>query len=352
MDRRTSPAAAAATVRYDHTLDGLRLVASLLVIAVHVCAQGFAQLGRHWWAINAYDSVARVAVPLFFMVSGALLLPRVHDVASIWRRLWRILVPLAGWSALYLAWFRLGGQTHDDWPALIVAGPVVGHLWYLYALAGLYVFLPVAAAFYRGNPVRVQLFCLVFWFIGASVVPLEIALTGRVTVGIGWGHLPLYAGYMACGALLYHRMPALPRRRALVPLLTVAWVALALATAVATWWRCNVLARADETFYTYSSPLVLLAALCAFVSIRAAFARWVPEGGKAHGFIRWFAGVSFGVYLIHVWLLFLLEGHGFNYRFINPWLAIPLLTVATAAIAALLVRAMQAVPLLRAIVPR
>lgn len=335
----------------DHALDGLRVVALLFVIVIHIGAKGFGLLGQNWWAINLYESVARIAVPLFFMISGALLLPREHGVATIGKRAWRIGLPLLAWSLLYLGWFRYTGQRQSEWLGLIVAGPVVAHLWYLYALLGLYLFLPVLAPFFRTNPVRVQVFCLVFWFIAASLVPLEVALTGRIQLGIQWTALPLYAGYMAAGALLYHHLPAVPRPPVLAGA-WIGWVVCAAATALGTWWRVHTLARPDETFWVYSSPTVLLAALAAFVCLRALFAARVRPDGRLGRCIGFFAGASFGIYLVHVLVLFFLDGHGIDYRFINPWLAIPLLTLGVATVSALLVSLLQAIPLVRSIVPQ
>jgi surface polysaccharide O-acyltransferase-like enzyme len=336
----------------DHALDGMRVVATLLVIIIHVSAKGFGLMSqRNWWAVNAWESMARVSVPLFFMISGALLLSRSHSITSIGRREWRILLPLVAWSVLYLLWFRYAGQLEGDWAARIVSGPVVGHLWYLYALAGVYVFLPVLAAFHQNIPLRLQLFCLLFWFIGASVVPLEIALTQRRVAGIDWAALHLYPGYMALGAVLYRHLPAVPRRLHLAGA-WIAWIVLSMAIALATWWYSHTLAQANETFYVYSSPLVVLAGAAAFVALRALGATWAPPGTRRYRGVAWFAATSFGVYLIHVWVLFALDARGIDYRFINPWLGIPLLTLLAAGISALLVRILQAIPFVRAIAPR
>jgi surface polysaccharide O-acyltransferase-like enzyme len=264
------------------------------------------------------------------------------------RRLWRIGLPLIGWSCVYLAWFGYTGEHHGNWLLSIVTAPAAPHLWYLYSLIGLYAFLPVCAGFFQANPPRVQWFCLLFWLIGASLVPLEIALTERVSVGIGWAFLPLYAGYMAAGALLYHHLPALPRRIAPAWL---AWVLLSLGTAVATWWRCHTLARPDEAFYVYSSPTVLLAALAAFVCLRWLFTRFVQPGGRPAAIIAFFSNVSFGVYLLHVLVLFYLDRKGYDYRFVNPWLGIPGLTLAIMLICVPVVRVLQKIPGLRLLVP-
>lgn len=330
----------------DTGLDGIRAVATLLVLTIHVAAKGFGALVQHWWAVNAYESVSRVSVPLFFMLTGALLLPRQHTIASIGSRLWRIVVPLLCWSVLYLLWLRHANQDQPDWLERIIQAPVISHLWYLYTLIGVYLFLPVMSGFYRANPVKVQLFCLVFWFYGASIVPLEVALTGREHVGITWAFLSLYAGYMVAGALIYRHLPARPAR-AWAAWLT--WGGTSAAIAYLTWRRCIELGRADETYYVYSNPLVLIGALAAFIALRALFSRELPQWlGRLLGFV---SKVSFGVYLMHVLVLFYLDTKGYDFHFINPWLAIPCMALGVMAICSLLVWLMQKIPVIGRIVP-
>jgi surface polysaccharide O-acyltransferase-like enzyme len=195
------------------------------------------------------------------------------------------------------------------------------------------------------------LFCLLFWFIAASLVPLETALTGHREIGIDWAALPLYPGYMALGALLYRHLPAVPRR-AHIAGAWAAWLLLSAAVALATWWRSDILAHADETFYAYSSPLVALAGIAGFVCLRALCAAGMRPGSRVQRAVDFLANVSFGVYLSHVWVLFALHELGIDYNFTNPWVAIPLLVLLAAALSALLVRLLQALPLVRAIVPR
>ncbi|WEF32925.1 acyltransferase [Pseudoduganella chitinolytica] len=334
---------------HDTALDGMRFVALLFVTAIHIGAKGFGQLGQHWWAINAYESVSRVAVPLFFMISGALLLPRQQTIGAIGKRLWRIAVPLLGWSVLYLCWFRYAGDMRGDWVKRIVLGPVVAHLWYLYALAGAYLFLPVMAGFYQATAVRVQVFCLAFWFLGACVIPLEIALRGAVSISIDLSYLSLYGGYMVAGAVLYHHLPARLPRPGLV---WAAWILLSAAIALATWWRCDRLGRADEAFYVYSSPLVALAAFAAFCSLRWLFATILVAGSQLERFLAFFGKTSFGVYLMHVWALFFVDAKfGYDYQFVNPWIAIPVLTLFIVLACSLAVRGLQQIPGVRMLVP-
>ena len=55
-------------------LDFTRIVACLMVVVLHVSATGVAEFSHDWVYFNAYDSLVRACVPLFLMLSGALLL--------------------------------------------------------------------------------------------------------------------------------------------------------------------------------------------------------------------------------------------------------------------------------------
>lgn len=61
-------------------VDLVRTIAVLAVIVLHVSAWPVTQFGKipveAWWWANAYDSLVRPCIPLFVMISGAVLLTR------------------------------------------------------------------------------------------------------------------------------------------------------------------------------------------------------------------------------------------------------------------------------------
>ena len=333
----------------DVSLDCIRLVAIFMVICIHVSAKGFPLLNeRHWWAVNAYESLSRMAVPLFFMVTGALLLPRESTVSSILKRLWRIGVPLFAWSVLYLAWFKYTGTDFDAWIARILKAPVVAHLWYLYTLLGAYLFLPVMAGFFQANTTKTLLFVMGAWLVGATLVPTVFFITQQEYVGINWGFLSLYAGYIVLGAVLYGRVQF--KRSWTVPALLV-WFGSTAAIAVLTWVRSVQVAQGNETFYAYTSPFVALAAAAAFLLLKEYSGALVTRSPTLVKALKPLSRVNFGVYLVHVMVLFALDIRGFDYNFINPWIGIPVVTVAAFLISAAIVALLQKIPVVRAIVP-
>ena len=85
-------------------IDQLRVVAALAVVMIHVSAMHWGDTppaSADWQAMNVYAAVSRWCVPVFVMLSGALLLAPGRENEP-WadfyqRRLVRVLLPLAFW---------------------------------------------------------------------------------------------------------------------------------------------------------------------------------------------------------------------------------------------------------------
>ena len=93
--------------RRDHVIDIVKTTAIFGTLMIHASAMGgFAwPIGSANWVINlVWSSLLRCAVPLFFMCSGALLLPPEKELSAsaVWRRyIPRILIALFFWAAVY-----------------------------------------------------------------------------------------------------------------------------------------------------------------------------------------------------------------------------------------------------------
>ena len=95
--------------------DGLRIFAALCVIFMHTAAGPLrAGVNTDWHLLNVCTSLAFTAVPLFFMMSGYLLMTsrKTADISVLLHhRLPRLVVPLAGWTVVAVLWQALPGHT-------------------------------------------------------------------------------------------------------------------------------------------------------------------------------------------------------------------------------------------------
>ena len=92
----------------DYNLELIRMASFVLVIAIHVSnyfcrAYGQISDGEYLFSL-VIDTFARVSVPCFFMISGALLLGRDEPLSKHWKRLRRFFLALVVWSVIYYLW--------------------------------------------------------------------------------------------------------------------------------------------------------------------------------------------------------------------------------------------------------
>lgn len=133
--------------------DAIRLFAVVAIVVLHTAANGVTRLllgSPDWWLANLLDSAARAGVPLFLMLTGALLLNRPAEPAAQFyrRRFHKLGMPLLLWSAFYLVWSALKAKVKqqpyqlDQAVDALLSGTPYFHLWFIFMLAGVYLVLP------------------------------------------------------------------------------------------------------------------------------------------------------------------------------------------------------------------
>ena len=131
--------------------DLCRVLACFGVILGHCCdgfVRNYANLPlRYWLYAHFLGSISCMAAPLFVLLSGSLLLkPQgTFTFQDMKRRLIRILVPLAVWSFVYLCFLACRRSPLFQ---LQFNQPEMRHLWFVYMMVGLYLFLPIFKAIY------------------------------------------------------------------------------------------------------------------------------------------------------------------------------------------------------------
>lgn len=134
-------------------IDVMRAVACFMVVLAHCCDPFVGKLDEspiHFLSGAFWGSMLRPAVPLFVLISGALLLP-IKDTTEVFykKRMSRVLIPFIIWSVLTpLAYFAYGSITLDKALVYIYTFPInfngpTTPFWYIYMLIGLYLFIPI-----------------------------------------------------------------------------------------------------------------------------------------------------------------------------------------------------------------
>ena len=203
----------------------LRCGAPYLVVLLHCISGTLADASLVgtpvWWICNALNSAARMGVPLFFMLSGALLLSdrRTLDPLPFYRRrLRRILPPFLCWDLIYFlegAWL----QGLDLSPArflteLLTLRGSKYHLWFVYKILGIYLLLPFLKRILDHCRRRDAWLLLGVILLQPSILPL-VNLLPVIRVDLFGALVDGRVGFFLLGWLLFSGTPP-PRARKLL----------------------------------------------------------------------------------------------------------------------------------------
>ena len=134
-------------------LDVLRVIACLMVIMIH--ASGYyvtKNIGStNFWISNVLDSLVRVAVPIFVMISGALLLDKNYKYSKdkLVSHIYKMILMFVVWSLMYTLLFDVIEPIILKHESISVFKTIINfvkgyyHLWFFYLIVGLYLILPL-----------------------------------------------------------------------------------------------------------------------------------------------------------------------------------------------------------------
>lgn len=329
-------------------LDTARALAVVAVVVVHAASStvAFGPFGTAgWWAANLYDAVSRWCVPVFVMVSGALLLdPRKRERAGVFyrKRVARLLIPLVFWSVFFLAAsavrdLALGARPDlADLGRRLLSGRPHYHLWYLYMLVSLFAITPLIR-WGMGRWSRVHVVVGTLGLLAASMGVSAAHFAGVVGAGPFpvWGlrYVPYYVlGYLIASSSDCHgRLLPLAGALALAALTAVGLYLLAEATDLGV----------GQYLYDYFSVTVVPMSLLAFVLLRST---------PSHRLLDALGGSTLGIYLIHPLFLGPMNDLHMAAGYPAPLVAVPAMAAVAVALSAVATRGIAAVPYLRRIV--
>ncbi len=338
--------------------DVIRSGAIVLVIVIHVAdlvVRKWQDVPDLWWhTANVFGSFARPAVPLFVMLSGALLLGRreTWDV-FVKKRLMRILIPLLAWSAIFFL-YRYFYHNHTFSLESVLKGLYSGHayfhLWYFYMLFGLYLLLPLLRILVQHASKRELIYMILLWFFVVSLNVVTRKYFG-FTTGIDLLNMAGYLGFFVGGYVIVNSKFS---TRFFILSLVIFWVA-SLATIFGTADIVEDVEKYNEFFYNYRSWNVVLASFSFFIVLKYAADRWgtllSKRGASLFAII---SSASLGMYVFHVIPLEMLKYGSLGFTMhpakSPPWFMIPAM-VAVVFVSSLLVAiVLKNLPLVRRIV--
>ena len=319
--------------------DALRLLAFFMLLCCHAAdpfyaAAAYANSGASvdaelmQWAFR-WGSLVRPCVPLFVMLTGVLSLPVNGSMESFYKkRIPRVLFPFLIWSIIYyltpwmtgvlgmdssvvykiFSWAESDSQSLSDGLTLVSRIPyafsfIACHMWYIYMLIGLYLYLPIFSAWVEKATKRQKEIFLIVWAL-STMLPYFNEYVSRYAFGTcEWNSFGLFyyfagfSGYMLLGHYIQHYIHWSWSKTIAValPLLIAGFL-------ITYSGYSYIMELPDKTpeqvelFWTYNTPNVAIMTLACFllvyrISINAEsrLATWLSN----------LTTCGFGIYMIH-----------------------------------------------------
>ena len=339
-------------------LDYLRVIALFLVLVVHASETFYGdkilvanQDVRLWLGI--WDGIARVSVPLFMVCSAYLLAPLREDQS--WgeffrRRAKRILPPMFIFFILYSVLPVLWGASTwlEAWRAIAYIPlnfpHAAGHLWFMYPLIGLYLFIPFISPWLRVATERQERLFLILWAL-STCLPYINRWVGEVWGQCWWNQYDMlynFAGYpgyliMAHYIKTHIHWDDAKRRAVGLACLLVGAVATILS------FYLQIVPGTEQSvvdmeigwcFCTINCVVYTFGAFLLFTTIH--------KPGKGYKLVYDISKVSYGMFLIHMFWLWLLAPVITPLMHIS--LAIPCIALATYIVSYLSCKLISLIP--------
>lgn len=281
------------------SLSYLRITATCCIIFLHVCStlvenpDLFPLSEQEWTFFCSGWRMMGWAVPVFLMITGALLLNKdkvisIHD--CLFRYAARVLLALLVFGIPFGMMIEVSSSGKLSFSTVylsvirVITNQSFSHLWYLYMLLGIYLLLPVLKIVINYASEMMLRYILIILFVFNFIIPF---LSNAAGIDIAFS-LPLKGGYLFYLVMGYYIHWCKPKWSAKLPLMIAVAVLYPLIVVAA------ALFKPESTGYiaATNSPFTAGAALGLF-SIFQRLKK--PVNSKVWAKDR----LAFGVYLVH-----------------------------------------------------
>jgi surface polysaccharide O-acyltransferase-like enzyme len=301
----------------------------------------------NWFSADIYNSFGVIGVPLFVMLSGALLLNPVkaNEPLRVFykKRFNRIGIPLIFWTIFYFIWaftvrakpvtlFNIGQGILDG------SDPI---LWYLYLIVGLYAVTPVLRVLVKHVHRNLFTYLLILWFAGTVITPFihtftTFAFNPVMFVFFDW------VGYFLLGIYL---LKANVRK-------SIAYLAAGLGLFAAVFGAFLMEATVGELYagylHNYMSFNIIIGSAAIFFLLLSIPPNRIESHIKTNRVIHWISGNTLPIYLIHIVVLEMLTAGYFGavlYMITgNLVVDVPILALIVFGVSAALVYVLKKIP--------
>ncbi len=196
--------------------DILKIFSIFLVVVIHVIAEYrlkyFMVNGKYYFILTFIDSFTRVAVPIFFMITGTFMLSKKTDKYSTYlkQRIPKLFIPLLLISIfIYIFNYNKAGINHPiiTFGVLFLNNRISYYLWFMYAIILIYLLIPFLQVLVQNLNKKKLLYLIILLAVLSNGFNTIYLLTERYNHGILSSfilpHMFSYINYLFIGYFLH-----------------------------------------------------------------------------------------------------------------------------------------------------
>ena len=303
----------------EYTFDVLRVIAMIMVIIIHVSnvyTRNYNFIDTNSYLVSLiFNTISRVSVPIFFMISGALLLDRNFNFKKYKKRIIKIVLLIVVWDILYLIWeyFFLGVSYNKLYKLFLE--PYRAHLWFLYTIVILYVIQPLLKYILdkTNKPIKIVLFFA--WIILSTISMYNLTIANIFTIFSN-------IGFFVLGKYMYDYLLNNKENNKKYVFIMIILLLVSLGESIYLNYTASLKFNMFyNLFFAYRTPFIILSTFIIFKLVYI-----YCHNKKPKDIILLGSDLSLGVYLIHGMFLDVTTKY-VDYKNVIPIIGIPSFTL-------------------------
>lgn len=302
-------------------IEFLRIIAAFFVIFNHTNAFSYFRTldtsSIKYWFFLALSVICKISVPLFFMISGALLLKKYDEPAKILiKRIIRIGIALLIFSFLsYLQQIDFGNETFNlkRFFTVMVEKDWLNVFWYLYAFLAYLITLPFMRVLAKSMENKHYLYLVILQILFTGLIPIALYLLyeGRHSINrnfsVNW-ILSYYPLYPLIGHYLENKLNIEKVHKKHLIILWLANISSIALTCYVTYYNNSITNGFPQT---YLMSLTVINCITLYITFKKLWSLY--SVGHIGNIVSSIGKCTFGIYLFHGLLL-----RDPDISFINP----------------------------------
>lgn len=317
----------------DYRLDLLRVISMIMVVIIHIAnyyCRAFNDIDKiSYLGALIFNTISRISVPFFFMISGATLLSKKYDKDKNKERIIKKIITLIVITIIYFIWDKYY-MNRDINIIYLLNKPERKLLWFMYAIIGIYISLPfIKCMVDKMGKDEDKLFVILWLMFNGILKGLNIGNTYLIPIISG----TYYLGYFIIGHMIIKYYDYI-RKNKNNKLLLITSIISFIIVVILTYFISINNGEHFTKLLTYSNALIMVASLSSFIYL------YFNIKDKEYIIISKLSNLSFGIYLFHAIILdFIMKL--IPYQNIYSYIGIPVILIIVIFITSVIVNVLK-----------